>query len=227
MKTSESIVKISAALAKAQAHIGGAEKSSVNPFHKSKYATLADVIAACKEALCQQGVSVLQLVSNNEAGAFTMTTTLLHESGENISTTMVLPIPVQKANDVQAMGSAVTYCRRYQLQALLNIPAVDDDGEFARKAFSDEKPEEKAKESELKAKKNWRSLVITGIKNPEFKGRKLGDLTKEQIDKLISMIEEHPDTLSVSPTVKAIHEAALAAFDELLESDDAQSEAAK
>ena len=137
MRTSETISKISPALARAQMHIGGAEKSSTNPFHKSKYASLVDVILACKEALCKEGISVLQMVGSNEAGAFTMSTMLLHESGEWISATMQMPIPQAKANDPQAMGSAVTYCRRYQLQALLNIPAVDDDGEFARKVFSE------------------------------------------------------------------------------------------
>lgn len=170
--------KIAAALAKAHANIGAAEKTAANTFHKSKYATLGDVIAACKQALSDVGVSVLQLVGSNAAGAYTLTTTLLHESGESISTSMILPIPAAKMGEAQAMGSSVTYCRRYQLQALMNIPAVDDDGEWERRAFHEaqNKPADAANPSPEEQKR------ILSEKDDEILTKEKERLEKQGID---------------------------------------------
>jgi hypothetical protein len=57
----------------------------------------------------------------------TLTTTLLHESGEWLSGTM--PVRVAK-DDPQGVGSGITYARRYALAALCGVVAdADDDGE--------------------------------------------------------------------------------------------------
>jgi hypothetical protein len=56
-------------------------------------------------------------------------TLLLHESGEWIS--CQTPIVCAKQNDPQAFGSAITYAKRYSLQAILGVPSEDDDGESA------------------------------------------------------------------------------------------------
>ena len=125
MKTSESIAKISAALLKAQKNIGAATKGSANPFFKSKYADLGSVMEACKEALNNEGITVLQPVGFSE-GKHTVTTMLLHESGEFISETGALEVP--KAN-MQDLGSAISYLRRYGLQSFVFIPAEDDDAQ--------------------------------------------------------------------------------------------------
>jgi len=128
MKTSESIIKIAAALLAAQKKIGSASKDAVNPFFKSKYADLGAVMEACKEALNDNGISALQPVGTSEMGT-TVETILLHESGEWISDTMT--VSVKQSNDPQAQGSAITYARRYSLQSMMFIPAEDDDGERA------------------------------------------------------------------------------------------------
>jgi len=130
MKKSDSIVNLAAALTKAQANIGAATKGAENPFFKSHYADLAEIIATCKQALLEQGISVLQLIGKNGEGSF-LETVLLHESGEYISESA--PIVCIKNNDPQAFGSAVTYQRRYALQSALLIPSDDDDGERAMK----------------------------------------------------------------------------------------------
>jgi hypothetical protein len=128
MKTSETIVKIAAALVKAQKNMGAVKKGAANPFFKSKYADLASVIEACKEPLNDQGISIWQPHYTDESGTY-VETVLLHESGEFISsTTQVL---TKKADDPQAVGSGITYARRYGLQSLVNLPAEDDDGEKA------------------------------------------------------------------------------------------------
>lgn len=128
MQKSESISKIAPALLAAQKNIGGAHKGAENPFFKSAYASLGDVMEACKEPLNEQGVSILQMVGHDEQGDY-VETILLHESGEYISDRMRLVFG--KQNDPQAQGSAISYSRRYSLQSALFIPAVDDDGEKA------------------------------------------------------------------------------------------------
>lgn len=125
MNKSETIGKLAAALVKAQSEIKFATKDSNNPFFKSKYADLPAVIDAIKPALNKHGISFLQVIMD-----MGVETVLLHESGEFISG--VTPIVVVKANDPQAVGSAITYAKRYGLQAIVGVPAdIDDDGEAA------------------------------------------------------------------------------------------------
>lgn len=130
MKTSESIKEIAGALLKAQQSIKAAIKESTNPHFKSKYADLSSVIEAVKSPLNDNGILFTQGVGSSDSGV-TVETMLLHVSGEWISET--LTVPVQK-NDAQGVGSAITYGRRYGLQALCGVPAEDDDGNAATSA---------------------------------------------------------------------------------------------
>lgn len=118
---------LAAALAKAQSVIEGAKEDAVNPFFKSKYADLASVWAACKKPLTVNGLSVVQTVENGGETAY-LVTMLLHTSGEWIRSFM--PILMTK-KDPQSFGSAITYCRRYALAAIVGVCPADDDGEAA------------------------------------------------------------------------------------------------
>lgn len=116
------------ALLKAQATMGAAKKGSANPFFRSKYASLNSVLEACKEALNSNGITILQPTVMQE-GIYYVETILGHESGEWVSSqTMVVSA---KPNDPQALGSAISYARRYGLQSLISLPAEDDDAESA------------------------------------------------------------------------------------------------
>lgn len=129
MKTSESIKNLSKALLQAQTQMGSAKKDSKNPFFKSNYADLPTVMEVVKGPLNEAGIIVLQPASHRDGKNF-ITTTLIHgETGEWMeSETEVVSA---KANDPQAFGAAQTYARRFGLQAMLFIPAEDDDGNFA------------------------------------------------------------------------------------------------
>lgn len=127
MNQSESIIKLSAALVKAQAEMSGAVKDSANPFFKSKYADLQSVIKAIKEPFAKNGLAYTQFPITSDAG-IGVTTRLIHESGEWLECGFFLPLTKL---DPQAAGSAITYARRYALQAMAGIPAVDDDAEMA------------------------------------------------------------------------------------------------
>lgn len=127
MNKSESIKELATALNKAQAEMTGAKKSAANPFFKSKYANLEEVINCVKEPFANNGLSFMQFPVS-EDGSAGVETIILHESGEFISNYFMLKCA---KNDPQGMGSAITYARRYGLQAAVGIPSEDDDGEGA------------------------------------------------------------------------------------------------
>ena len=126
MRSSDTLIKISPALVKAINAIEGVKKGADNPFFKSKYANLESVIEAAHDALSDNGLAVMQGPGPMDGNCITLTTRLVHESGEWIETNFSLPAGKM---DPQAAGSAITYARRYSLMAMLNMPAVDDDGE--------------------------------------------------------------------------------------------------
>lgn len=129
MIKSDTITKIAIALLKAQRNMTNAVKDSKNPFFKSNYADLNAVREASHGALNTEGIVVLQPVVQNEQGKSFVRTLLLHESGEYLGSDT--EIVCAKQNDPQALGSAITYARRYGLQAMVSLGAEDDDGEKA------------------------------------------------------------------------------------------------
>ena len=130
MNKSESIIELSKALNKFQAECSGAKKSANNPFFKSKYANLEEVINCAKEPLMTNGLSVSQFPAA-EDGKCGVETILMHSSGEWISSVLLLACTKQ---DPQAYGSAITYARRYAYQSVLGIPSEDDDANAATKS---------------------------------------------------------------------------------------------
>lgn len=126
---------LATALVKAQASIEGAKKDSTNPHFKNKYADLGAVWDACRESLHSNGFSVVQYGTVTEAGA-ALVTKLLHESGESIEGLTPL---LNSKGDMQGLGSAWTYARRYGLAAIVGVCPEDDDANAAS-----EKPQARA-----------------------------------------------------------------------------------
>lgn len=120
---------IAAALAKAQAEMGKAIKESANPAFRSKYADLGNVMDACLPALNKHNIAVIQPIVSDVDGRF-VKTILIHESGETLE--CAVPLIVGK-NDMQGLGSAITYGRRYGLMSMAGIAPEDDDGNAAAK----------------------------------------------------------------------------------------------
>jgi hypothetical protein len=119
---------IATALVKAQKAFGPALKSSTNPHFKSKYADLAACVEAVIDALNNNGIALIQQ-SHECADGIIIETLFVHESGEMISGGK-LHVPATK-QDAQGYGSAMTYARRYSLQAACGIAPEDDDGNNA------------------------------------------------------------------------------------------------
>ena len=100
------------------------------PAFGSKYADLAEVLDTVKPTLAKHGFAVTQFpaYAPNE-GVVVVETVLLHRSGEYIAGAVGVPLGGKK--DAQAVGSAITYARRYSLAAVLGISQDDDDGNNA------------------------------------------------------------------------------------------------
>lgn len=123
MTKSESISNIATALTAFQGEVPAIEKDGNNPFFKSKYATLENIIKVIKPLLLKHGLSFSQFPS----GEHGLTTILMHASGEWIESEVSTS---PKDNTPQALGSALTYMRRYALSAVLGLATEsDDDGE--------------------------------------------------------------------------------------------------
>jgi len=130
---SPDIGKLAEALAKAQAEMTAAKKDAKNPFFKSDYATLASCIAAGNPALNKNGLSVTQLPGSNN-GDVSVDTLLMHVSGQWVKST--ISVKPQKT-DPQALGSCLTYLRRYSYSAIIGQATADDDDAEAAMARPD------------------------------------------------------------------------------------------
>lgn len=139
MNKSEQIDQLATAMVKAQGEMRNAKKSADNPFFNSKYADLAEVLDTCRECLSKNGTAVVQPVGAFDGANITITTLLMHSSGQWISSDTVMPVvpntrfdKVTKEKIVeynpQVTGSAITYARRYALAAMVGISQDDDDG---------------------------------------------------------------------------------------------------
>lgn len=170
MTGSQSIVKISAALLRAQRKMGDATKQSVNPFFQSSYADLNSIRETVIPTLNAEGVSVLQPTVTLGDKNF-VETVLLHESGEWIAGITQI---VNVKGDAQSEGSGISYARRYGLQSICNVGAVDDDGEAAQGRTGKQstvaqqvsKPtESKTKTAQQSPEPNRTATVDTGSKD--------------------------------------------------------------
>lgn len=129
---------IAAALSAAQAQMGKALKQSNNPHFRSKYADLGNVMDACMPALNANGIAVFQPVGRDEHGMF-LKTILRHADSETWLEDGGMPLIVNK-NDMQGLGSALTYARRYGLMSMVGIAPEDDDGNAAAQAAPKRQP---------------------------------------------------------------------------------------
>lgn len=110
----------------AKQSIGKVAKNAKNPHFKNTYADLNALIEAVEPILLESGLIMLQPLVDNKV--FTQIIDI--ESGEKLESFMELPT----LNNPQAMGSAITYFRRYTLQSIMSLQAVDDDGQAASQA---------------------------------------------------------------------------------------------
>jgi hypothetical protein len=135
--------EISKALLEAQKKIKNADKDAANAFLKKegtgkahRYASLESVLDAVKDPANESDLAIVQSCGKDEAGHF-VETKLFHISGESINSRVYLVLDRQ---NMQGLGSAITYGRRYSLAAMFAIGQEDDDGNEASKAPAKQGP---------------------------------------------------------------------------------------
>ncbi|MEX2955523.1 ERF family protein [Staphylococcus pasteuri] len=130
MNKSESITELNKALANFHKEVKQPMKDANNPFFKSKYVPLENVVEAIDDVAPKHGLTYSQYPVTTENGLVGISTVLLHESGEFIEFPPATTKPDK--NTPQGVGSALTYMRRYSLSAVFGITSdQDDDGNEA------------------------------------------------------------------------------------------------
>lgn len=155
MEKSESIKNIASALITFQIKVGKIKKDAVNPFFKSKYASLSNIQEAITEPLEEAGISYMQFPD----GTHGLTTIIMHgESGEWLQSTYTMR-PVK--DDPQGIGSSITYQKRYALAGALalNIDDDDDGNAATHGGSTPEKAAAKQKEEEDKKQRDVNSFI--------------------------------------------------------------------
>lgn len=114
---------------KAKKEMGAVIKKEDNPFFKSKYADINEIIRVVSPALESNGLLLLQPVVANANGLNYVTSRLYDiETGESTESAAAIDPEIK---DPQKFGAAITYFRRFTLQSLLGLSAEDDDGNTA------------------------------------------------------------------------------------------------
>lgn len=106
---------------------------SVNPFHKSKYASLAKHLEVLKPLLNKHGLAILQFPCgyDKEVGVRTY---VIHKSGGFICTDAL--IPCEAGMKGQDAGAIYSYIRRYAIASICGTATDDDDCELDRQIKS-------------------------------------------------------------------------------------------
>jgi len=181
MQTSETIGKISEALAKAQGEMKPAVFDATNPHFRSRYATLASIMSASREALSKNNLAVVQGTSV-EADRVIISTMLVHSSGEWIKDQLSMNIV---KDSPQAVGSAITYGRRYSLASMVGIVADQDDD--AEGAESGKKETDNSIHSYGNSEKSGKGKKPEkSVGKPEGKQEPRSDVKSTETSKLIT-----------------------------------------
>ncbi|HDR8199885.1 TPA: ERF family protein [Bacillus cereus] len=148
MNKSETITELAKALVKFNSEVNKIAKDADNPFFKNNYATLDTIIDEIRPILSKHGLSIMQIPSGDGQNV-TLKTLLLHESGEWLESDELTMKPVK--NDPQAVGSCITYARRYSLAAFLSLnTGEDDDGNGA--TYGKDKPKPRGNSGQAPSK---------------------------------------------------------------------------
>ena len=192
MKKSETIAELSKAFVKTQKELKQPLKDANNPYFKSKYVPLENVVESITKSASKNGLAFSQFPSQDENGMTTVGTVVMHESGEWIEYDPIKIKPVK--NDPQAVGSAITYAKRYALSAIFGITSdQDDDGNEATQPAKS-KQSQPAKKQAPKAKKGAKSDEANAL-FAKLKNR--GVIDKTIMDYIAQYIADtgKPDTI--------------------------------
>ena len=157
----------------------GATKTGFNPHFKRAHFTLEDVTKATTPILNELGLFVSHRVCNGE-----LVTSVYDSDGAELSTA----IPIAETTNPQALGSAITYFKRYNLCALLNIAEADDDGEAA----AIHQPAGASMETLAELKDHLETMAgdLTAEQNAFFAAHPVDRMTEDQARKILNKLKQ-------------------------------------
>ena len=110
------------ALSKVQKDLKHAKEKDKGGF--GKYADLATVYEVIRKPLVENGFSYVHSLTTQENGDHFVDTLLMHETGGTFKTS--LPLIINK-RDMQGLGSAITYAKRYGISMIVGLASEEDD----------------------------------------------------------------------------------------------------
>lgn len=167
----------------AQAKFPAVEKGGNNTFGKYRYMRYSDICEALREALNSNGLAIPNVVLTRIAGEWVAVGTLRHASGQFITSLCPIYLGTDKAGavreDMQSLGSAFTYAKKYLLLGLVGAWAEDDDDGQKVKA-----------EAPARAQRTDKSLQIEALAKGEIEKAKTKVDAQKTLDRIKLRVSE-------------------------------------
>lgn len=206
MNTSTEIKNIAAALVGFHKEVGIIKKDAKNPFFKSKYASLSQILETIDEPLTNNGLAIVQFPE----GQYGLCTRLVHTSGEWLEACYTMKPTKDTPQD---LGSAITYQRRYAVGAILSLNIDDDDdgnnasGRGDSAGNSNGQPKSKQRDTAPQNEpqpdimnRNQEEMIKRMLKAdavpPKLRSaieKKMGEFTQERAEKAIAELHQYQD----------------------------------
>jgi len=183
------------ALYRAQKEFQVVKRDKVNTYHNSHYASLQSIMDATRPALLKEGLLYYEVMEGSE-GARDIVAVLKHTSGEELRSSM--PIPQSRLDEVQKLGSWLSYMRRYLYRSLTGV-AVDDDDDDGNKATQPAR--------QMNNSRNGFPAMPQAIKERHQERKETTVMSKATRAELISMIEALAVTETEQETLDALDKA--------------------
>lgn len=160
MEQSQTTKQITEALISFHLKVEKIKKDANNPFFKSKYASLSNILDAITIPLSESNLTFVQFPEGENG----LTSMLMHSSGEWIKSTYEMR-PVK--DDPQGRGSCITYQRRYALSAILGLNIADDDDGNEASAVGKQEPYSDDREWLNENSENY-TRVVEALKSGKY-----------------------------------------------------------
>ncbi|MBA2176838.1 ERF family protein [Halobacillus locisalis] len=199
--------QIHSALVKAIGEMSNPALSADNPFFKSKYVPLSDILELARPILAKQGIAILQTPSvryeqqqgnNTQVAVVKICTTIIHDSGETIE---IEPFELKADKPTpQSIGSAITYGRRYNITSILGIAGADDDGNVTEQGNGQSQPQDNQQPQQppQTAISSVEAKIISAVDDASPQGKEYVKVTLEKGSKKLQVIAIEPDMMDKS-----------------------------
>jgi hypothetical protein len=184
----QSIAAYAEAMAEVAAEIEPIKRDAINPTFQRRYASLDAIDAALRPIYGKHGFSVSYGSEAAPSGQICITCTVAHRAGHSKTERMTAPLDLQQGgrgrSAVQAVGSTISYLRRYLIMMAFNVSTQDDDdGEATRPAGTQQRPTGGRAVQQGQPRETERVLSGDGLPT-DLAGRTAESIQQADIDRL-------------------------------------------